>query len=127
MKIIVQFDKSWTQEEIEEYISDPNAKKYTCLPDDMYLELVACAEYYAKKCYRADAEDTEVDQYAMNEFAAQSITSGIADYFYSEMYDNYYEDCVLQTAAHLDKTRSEHYARELKLSVPERSFITLGK
>lgn len=127
MKIIVKFDKSWTREEIEEYISDPNAEKHTSLPDDLHLELVACAEYYATKYCYADAEDIDVDQHVMNESAAQSIANGIQDYFDSEMYDNYYEDYVLQTAAHLDKTRSEHYAQELGLSVPECTSITLGK
>ena len=75
----------------------------------------------------ADGEDVEVDQHAMNESAAISIASGIEEYFFSDMYENYYEYYVLQTAARLDKTHSERYAKALRLSVPECTLITPKK
>ena len=93
----------------------------------LQLELVACAEYYATEYYCADGEGIEVDQHAMNESAAQSIASGIEEYFFSDIYENYYEYYVLQTAARLDKTRSERYAKALRLSVPECTLITPKK
>lgn len=127
MKIVAAFEKNWSISEVEDYIRNPNAEKYTELPDDLHLELVACAEYYATEYYCADGEDVEVDQHAMNESAAQSIAAGIEEYFFSDMHENYYEYYVLQTAARLDKTRSERYAQELGLSVPECTLITLGE
>lgn len=127
MKIVATFEKNWSIAEVEDYIRNPNAEKYTELPYDLHLELVACAEYYATEHYCADGEDVEVDQHAMNESAALSIASGIEEYFFSDMYENYYEYYVLQTAARLDKTHSERYAKALRLSVPECTLITPTK
>ena len=107
MRVLVEFEKKWSVAEIEDYIRNPNAEKYVDMPDDMYIELVACAEGYAEG---ADEED-------MNNMAAESIASGIEDYFFADMFENYYDYYATQTALHLDDERKQHYAKELRLSI----------
>jgi len=126
MVINVKFSKIWTVEEVQEYILNPNDEKYVNMPNDIYLELVACAEYYATMSYYESTKDDWIDDYTMNEYASQSIASGISDNFYDQMYDSYYEYYAVQTAAHLDEKRKNHYAKELGLIVPENAFIPLS-
>ena len=87
MKIVVEFEKVWTLEEIENFLANPQDAKYDTLADDEYLELVACAEYYATM--RHYGNQNFVTAHGMNECAKESIASGIESYFYDEMYDNY--------------------------------------
>lgn len=126
MTINVSFERSWTVDEIEEYISNPNAEKFTSMSNELFLELAACAEYYATQYYYSDIEDVDIDEYDMNMSAAGSIASGISDNFYDELYDGYYEYYSVQTAAHLDEKRKNFFAKELKLKVPENAFIPLS-
>ena len=86
MKVVVKFDKMWPISEIENYIANPKDEKYSDMRDDVFLELLACAEYYAAARKRGD-NDVQVE--CMNEYAASDIASGIEDYFYQEMYDGY--------------------------------------
>lgn len=87
MKIVVEFDKFWTLEEIENFLANPQDSKYDTLADDEYLELVACAEYYATM--RHYGNQNFVTAHGMNECAKKSIASGIEDHFFTEMYGGY--------------------------------------
>ena len=67
MKVVVKFDKMWPISEIENYIANPKDEKYSDMRDDVFLELLACAEYYAAARKRGD-NDVQVE--CMNEYAA---------------------------------------------------------
>lgn len=107
MRVLVEFEKKWSVAEIEDYIRNPNAEKYVDMPDDMYIELVACAEGYAEG----------VGEESINSMAAESISSGIEEYFYADMFENYCDYYATETAQHLDDKRKQHYTKELRFSI----------
>ena len=63
MVINVKFSKIWTVEEVQEYILNPNDEKYVNMPNDIYLELITCAEYYATMSYFESNKDDWIDDY----------------------------------------------------------------
>ena len=97
MKVVVKFDKMWPISEIENYIANPKDEKYSDMRDDVFLELLACAGCYAAARKRGD-NDVQVE--CMNEYAAADIASGIEDYFYDGLYDDYCEYYTNQIAEH---------------------------
>lgn len=116
MKIVVEFEKEWTVNEIKDYIANPHDEKYTRLSDDMYLELAACAEHYATEHRYYEEDDGECDNIEMNESALRSIEDGINDHFFGDMVDDYCYYYTTQTAAHLEGERKNRYAAALKLT-----------
>ena len=44
MQINIEFSKTWTVDEVKEFLLNPNDKEYPDMPYDVYYELLACAE-----------------------------------------------------------------------------------
>ena len=81
MKITVNFDRTWTNDEIKSLIKNPNLTARDLDMDiDAYLEALVVAAFMKKNNLSIqDAVDT----------GCINLASGIEDYFFEEMFDNY--------------------------------------
>ena len=103
MIVIVSLEKKWSIAEVEDYIRNPNDKKYIDMPGYERIELMACAERYA----------AGADEESINSMAAESIASEIEDYFYEERLKACYDYYATQIALNLDDERKQNYIEKI--------------
>ena len=81
MKIIVNFDRNWTNHDIETIVKNPNLTAHELNMDvDAYLEAMVVASLM--KMYLVSVSDAV-------EKGCIELAAGIEDYFFEEMSENY--------------------------------------
>ncbi len=81
MKITVNFDHNWTNDEIKSLIENPNlTARELNMDTDAYLEALIVASLMK----RSSLSETD----AINAGSAE-LASGIEDHFFEEMFENY--------------------------------------
>ena len=81
MKIIVNFDRNWTNNDVEAIAKNPNLTAHVLNMDvDAYLEALVVASLMKKN-------DLSVSDAA--EKVCIELAAGIEDYFFEEMSENY--------------------------------------
>lgn len=102
MQIDIEFSKTWTVDEVKEFLLNPNDKEYPDMPYDVYYELLACAACYVEQCPYPPDNDADIDDHDLNEQAVNMVTTNI----YDMMYDDFWGGCI---APSIKETRKKYY------------------